>query len=137
MPEVIVTAIPDNKQFGRAAKLRLDPNNIADLVWEIPENFPTHPVCSDPEISEVTEVVPKAKSQDTMTPLGESFMTTELVSWFQSLTDQFIEELNSQVTLSPSRQPFYVPINPCKYIENQWKAIKVLRLMWHITFIKG
>ena len=31
MPEVIVKAIPDYKQFGRAAKLRLYHNNIGDL----------------------------------------------------------------------------------------------------------
>ena len=31
MPEVLVKNIPDYKQFGRAAKLRLNPNNIEDL----------------------------------------------------------------------------------------------------------
>ena len=35
MPEVIVKNIPDYKQFGRATKLRLNPNNIEDLGWEI------------------------------------------------------------------------------------------------------
>ena len=61
MPEVIVKAIPDYKQFGRAAKLRLNPKNIEDLGWEIPTQFPAHPVSTDTEVSEVSEVVPKAK----------------------------------------------------------------------------
>ena len=33
MPEVLVKSIPDYKQFGCAAKLRLNPNNIEDLGW--------------------------------------------------------------------------------------------------------
>ena len=40
------------------------------------------------------EEVPRATSQDTTTPPGESFMTAELISWFQSLTDWFKEELS-------------------------------------------
>ena len=87
MPEVIVKAIPDYKQFGRAAKLRLNPNNIEDLGWEIPTQFPAHPVSTDTEVSEVSEVVPRAKSQDTTLSQGESFMTTEPITWFQSLMD--------------------------------------------------
>ena len=98
MPEVIVKAIPDYKQFGRAAKLRLNPNNIKDLGWEIPENFLTHPVCPDLEVSEVTEVISKAKYQDTMTTPGESFKTMEPTSWFQSLMDQVKEGLIQWVT---------------------------------------
>ena len=92
MPEVIVKAIPDYKQFGRAAKLRLNPSHIKDLGWEIPEQLPT--LCPDTEGSEVMEVVPRAISQVTTTPPGESFMTTEPISWFQSLTDWFKEELS-------------------------------------------
>ena len=94
MPEVIVKAIPDYKQFGRAAKLRLNPNNIEDLGWEIPTQFPAHPMYPDTEVSEISEVIPRATSQDTMIPSGESFMTTEPISWFQSLMDQFREELS-------------------------------------------
>ena len=36
MPEVILNAVPDYSQFGRAAKLRLNPNHIEDLGWTIP-----------------------------------------------------------------------------------------------------
>ena len=98
MPEVIVKAIPDYKQFGRAAKLRLNPNNIEDLGWEIPTQFPAHPVSTDTEVSEVSEVVPRAKSQDTTLSQGESFMTTEPITWFQSLMDWFKKELSWWVT---------------------------------------
>ena len=92
MPEAIVKVIPDYKQFGQAAKLRLSPSYIKDLGWEIPEQLPT--LCPNTEVSEVMEVVPRATSQDTTTPPGESFMTTEPISGFQSLTDQFREELS-------------------------------------------
>ena len=44
MPEVIVKAIPDYKQFGRAAKLTPNPSKIEDLGWKIPDNFPTQSV---------------------------------------------------------------------------------------------
>ena len=92
MNEVIVKAIPDYKQFGRAAKLRLNPSHIEDAGWEIPEQLPA--LCPETEVSEVMEVVPRAVSQDTTTTPGEPFMTTEPISWFQSLTDQFKEELS-------------------------------------------
>ena len=36
MSEVILNAVPDYSQFGRAAKLRLNPNHIEDLGWTIP-----------------------------------------------------------------------------------------------------
>ena len=39
MPEVLVKNIPDYKQFGRAAKLRLNSKNIEDVGWEIPTQF--------------------------------------------------------------------------------------------------
>ena len=87
MPEVIVKALPDYKQFGRAAKLRLNPNNIEDLRWEIATQFPAQPVSPDTEVSEVSEVVSRAKSQNTTLSPCESLMTTEPISWFQSLTD--------------------------------------------------
>ena len=35
MPEVLVKYIPDYKQFGHTAKLRLNLKNIEDLGWEI------------------------------------------------------------------------------------------------------
>ena len=92
MPEVIVKAIPDYKQFGRAAKLRLNPSHIKDLEWEIHEQLPA--LCPETEVSELTEVVPRAVSQDTTTPSGESFMTTDQFHGSQSLTDQLKEELS-------------------------------------------
>ena len=56
MPEVIVKNISDYKQFGRAAKLRLNPNNIEDLGWEIPTQIQAHPMLPDTEVSEVSSV---------------------------------------------------------------------------------
>ena len=94
MPEVIVKNIPDYKQFGRAAKLRLNPNNIEDLGWEIPTQIQAHPVLTDTEVSEVSSVAPEPMSQDAITPQGESFKTTEPISWFQSMTDHFKEALS-------------------------------------------
>ena len=41
MPEVIIKAVADNTQFGRAANLRLKTNYIEDLKWTIPEELPT------------------------------------------------------------------------------------------------
>ena len=43
MPEVLVKNIPDYKQFDRATKLRLNPNNIEDLGWEIPTQILAQP----------------------------------------------------------------------------------------------
>ena len=43
IPEVLVKNIPDYKQFGRAAKLRLNLNNIEDLGWEIPTQMQAQP----------------------------------------------------------------------------------------------
>ena len=39
MPEVLVKNIPDYKQFGRAAKLRLNPNNIEDWAGKFPHKY--------------------------------------------------------------------------------------------------
>ena len=62
IPEVIVKSIPDYKQFGRAAKLRLNPNNIEDLGWKIPTQIQAHPMLTDTEASEVSSVAPEAMS---------------------------------------------------------------------------
>ena len=94
MPEVIVKAIPDYKQSGRTAKLRLNPNKIEDLEWEIPKNFPTQPVYTDPEVSEVMEIVPGVTNQDTTTTPGESLRTIGPISWFQSFPDGLKEGLS-------------------------------------------
>ena len=94
MPEVLVKNIPDYKQFGRAAKLRLNPNNIENLGWEIPTQIQTQPMLPDTEISEVSSVVPETMSQIATTSQGESFKTTEPSTWFQSMTDHFKEALS-------------------------------------------
>ena len=77
MPEVLVKNIPDYKQFGRAAKLRLNPNNIEDLGWEIPTHLQTQPMLLDTEVNEVSSVAPEPMSQDATTSQGQSFKTTE------------------------------------------------------------
>ena len=94
VPEVLVKNIPDYKQFGRAAKLRLNPNNIEDLGWEIPTQIQVCPVLPDTEVSEVSSVAPEPMSQDATTSQGESFKTTEPITWFQSMTDHFKEALS-------------------------------------------
>ena len=53
MPEVIAKAVPDYMQFGRATKLRLNPNYVEDLNWTIPEEFPLLPKELAPEVSVV------------------------------------------------------------------------------------
>ena len=67
MPEVLVKNIPDYKQFGRAAKLRLSPNNIEDLGWEIPTQIQAQPMLPDTEVSEILSVAPEPISQDVTT----------------------------------------------------------------------
>ena len=94
MPAVLVKNISDYKQFGRATKLRLNPNNIEDLGWEIPTQIQAQPVLPDTEVSEVLSVAPDPMSQDTTTSQGEPFKTPEPVTWFQSMTDHFKEALS-------------------------------------------
>ena len=94
MPEVIVKNIPDYKQFGRATKLRLNPNNIEDLGWKIPTQIQADPMLTDTEVSEVSSVAQEPRSQHAMTSQGKSFKTTEPISWFQSMTDHFKEALS-------------------------------------------
>ena len=98
MPEVLVKSIPDYKQFGCAAKLRLNPNNIEDLGWEIPMQIQTQPMLSDTEVSEVSSVALVPWSQEAMTSQGESFKTTKTNTWFQTMTDHFKEALGQWVT---------------------------------------
>ena len=80
MPEVLVKNIPDYRQFGRAAKLRLNPNNIEDLGWEIPTQIQAQPVLPDTEVSEVSSVAQEPMSQDATTSQGEFFKTTEPIT---------------------------------------------------------
>ena len=64
MPEVLVKNIPDYKQFGHAAKLRLNLNNIEDLGWEIPMQTQAQPMLPDTEVSEVSSVALVPFSQE-------------------------------------------------------------------------
>ena len=41
----------------------------------------------DTEVSEVLSIAPETMSLDTTTSQGESFKTTEPITWFQSMTD--------------------------------------------------
>ena len=93
MPEVLVKNIPDYKQFSQAAKLRLNPNNIEDLGWEIPMQVQTQPMLPDTEVSEVSSVALVPLSQEVTTSQGESFKTIKPNTWFQSMTDHFKEAL--------------------------------------------
>ena len=93
MPEVLVKSIPDYKQFGCAAKLRLNPNNIEDLGWEIPMQIQTQPVLPDTEVSEVSNVALVPWSQEATTSQGESFKTTKPSTWFQTMTNHFKEAI--------------------------------------------
>ena len=77
MPEVLVKSIPDYKQFGFVAKLRLNPKNIEDLGWEIPMQRYKHSLCYQTQVSEVSSVALVPWSQEAMTSQGESFKTTK------------------------------------------------------------
>ena len=98
MPEVLVKSIPDYQQFGHAAKLRLNPNNIEDLGWEIPTQIQTQPTLPDTEVSEVSNVALVPWSQEAMTSQEESFKTTKPSTWFQTMTDHFKEAIGQWVT---------------------------------------
>ena len=59
MAEVILNAVPDYSQFGRAAKLRLNPNHIEDLGWTIPTEYQNIKMESAQEVSSVSTTSPK------------------------------------------------------------------------------
>ena len=94
MPEVLVKNVPDYKQFGRAAKLRLNPKNIEDLGWVIPMQIPSQPMLQDTEVSEVSNVALEPMFQQATTLQGQSFKTTEPSTWFQYITDHFKKALS-------------------------------------------
>ena len=92
MPEVITKAVPDYTQFGRATKLRLNPNYIEDLNWTIPEEFPLPSKELAPEVSVVQAHAPPPRipSQSTLTMEGMSFKTKKQdTTWFWSITGKF------------------------------------------------
>ena len=62
VPEVIAKAVTDYTQFGRATKLRLNPNCIKDLKWTIPEEFLILPKEPDPEVSVIQVHTPLPRS---------------------------------------------------------------------------
>ena len=68
MPEVIANAVPDYSQFGRATKLRLNPNKVEDLQWTIPGEFTT-PETQVSEVSDNTVQENPPISQDTETQI--------------------------------------------------------------------
>ena len=88
MPEVLVKNIPDYKQFGRAAKLRLNSNNIEDLGWEIPTQIQAQPMLPDTEVSEVLSIAPEPMGQDTTTSEGVSFKTAEPIIYIVPVYDR-------------------------------------------------
>ena len=94
MPEVLVKSIPDYKQFGWAAKLRLNLNNIEDLGWEICRQILTQPILPSTEVSEVSSVTPIPVSQEVTPPQSESFKTTKPNTWFRFMTCHFKEALD-------------------------------------------
>ena len=98
MPEVLVKSIPDYKQFGWAAKLRLNLNNIEDLRWEIPTQVLMQPVLPSTEVSEVSSVTPIPVSQEVTPPQVESFKNIKPNTWFKSMTDCIKEALGQWVT---------------------------------------
>ena len=66
MPEVIANTVPDYTQFGRATKLRLNPNKVEYLQWIIPGEFTT-PETQISEVSNNTVQENPLVSQDTKT----------------------------------------------------------------------
>ena len=79
MPEVLVKNIPDYKQFGHAAKLRINLNNIEDLGWETPMQIQAQPMLPNTEVSEVSSVALVPFSQEVTPSQGESFKTINLI----------------------------------------------------------
>ena len=88
MPELLVKNIPDYKQFGHAAKLRLNLNNIEDLGWDIPTQIQAQSMLPDTKVSEVSSVALAPFSQEVTPSQGESFKTIKPNTWSQSMTDQ-------------------------------------------------
>ena len=88
MPEVILNAVPDYSQFGRAAKLRLNPNHIEDLGWTIPTEHQTIKMEPTQEVSSVSTTSPKMNSQETQTGMSTQAQTPN-TSWFWKVTDMF------------------------------------------------
>ena len=77
----------------------------------------------DTEVSELLSIAPEPMSQDA-TSQGESFKTTEPITWFQSMTDHFQGSTKSMSHRTISNQ-HYLPMyqsTPCKYIENQFNS---------------
>ena len=101
MAKVIAKAVPDYTQFGRATKLRLNPNYVEDLQWTIPKEFPKLPKEPDSEVSvlQLHTSDPSILSQITLTPECKYVLTkTQGKSWFWSITEKFKEGLSRWVS---------------------------------------
>ena len=119
MPEVIANAVPYYTQFGRATKLRLNPNKVEDLQWTIPGEFTT-PETQVSEVSDNTVQENPPISQDTEAQIttGKSDRTIQLgTSWFWSITEKFKKDY---VTKSPPLTIVapYTQTNPSKLAHN-------------------
>ena len=87
--EVITNVIPDYSAFGHAVKLWLNPNQVEDLQWTIPEKVNNVQV---DETSIEGETTPQQTSQD------ESIDPSKPVpTWFWSITEKFKQELHWHV----------------------------------------
>ena len=86
MPEVITNAIPDYTTFGHAVKLQLNPNQVEDLQWTIPEKV------SNVQVDE-TSIEGETTPQQTIQ--GESNDPSKPVpTWFWSITEKFKQGLH-------------------------------------------
>ena len=71
MPEVITKAIPDYTAFGCAVKLQLNPNQVEDLQWTIPEKVSNVQV---DETSTEGETTPQQVKVSLMTHPNQSLL---------------------------------------------------------------
>ena len=105
MPEVILNAVPDYSQFGRGAKLRLNPNHIKDLGWTIPTEHQNIKIELTQEVSSISKISPKTNSQETQRGMSTQAQTLN-TSWFWMVTDMFKVGLSHQVNSVNSPGPY-------------------------------
>ena len=75
-------------QFGRADKLRLNPNHIEDFGWTIPTEYQNIKMELALEVSLVSTTSPKMDSQETQTGISTQAQTLN-TSWFLKVIDMF------------------------------------------------
>ena len=105
MPEVILNAVPDYSQFGRAAKLRLNPNNIEDFGWTTPTKHQIIKMESAQEVRSVSTTSPKMNGQETQTGMSTQAQTPNMC-WFWKVTDMSKAGLSCQVNSVDSLGPY-------------------------------